>query len=903
MIKYFKIVTLIITIIFSSIVFAQEQATNWYFGNNAGITFDLAANTVSAIDGELITAEGCTSISDENGNLVLYTDGSTIYNANHLVMENGNNLLGDNSSTQSAIAVPKPNDPNTYYVFTVGSNSNQEGLNYYTVDLTFNGGLGKVVGSNTELLERCSEKVSAVLKDCLSGNIWVIAFSNFNGDSASGMNTFHAFEVSATGVNTTAQKSEFQSLLSISDFSGNLKFSPDGTKLASANGTDGLLIADFDAASGIVSNPEFLETQFATDLSYGVEFSPNSQLLYASTYTSGENPQDPSGSPINTNYLLQYNIFELDISASKTLITQQQLYRGSLQLGPNGKIYCSLSINYNDGLPFLSSIESPNNIGTACNYQHQSVNLTGNVSRQGLPPFIQSFFTQQIDIIKNGTDTLDLTLCVGDSYTLSAELIPGASYTWMQDANLLAETSHELIINAAGNYQVAIETNTNCGDQNGQAIVTYTTGPIALDASLIQCGTSDFSTFNLNQGDEELTGNIPGLSTQFFLTQMDALSGANPLNASSYNNVSNPQDIYVRVIDDAISCFNTSILSIGISTSQVANYSAPEVCEESDSLDGINTFNLDDYSPSILAGLPGFSITYFGTYNDALLEQNELPLVYNNLIPYSETIYSRIENGNICYGINEVLLTIDPVPELGIDETILYCINNNALSLVLDSELQDSNTSNYTFSWTTGENSPTIAVNTIGIYTVTVTNTISSCSNTRTFTVEASNIATIEEIIINDGQIQNNSITILTSGEGEYEFALENEDGITTPFQSLNVFTNLKAGIYKISIRDIKNDCGIIEKEVSLIGFPLYFTPNGDGENDTWHFYGASSTLKSNSKVFIFDRFGKLITQLKPNTKGWDGTLNGKPLQQSDYWFSVTLEDGRVYKDHFTLKR
>ncbi|WP_055448913.1 T9SS type B sorting domain-containing protein [Lacinutrix mariniflava] len=898
----FKIFTFFIAIAFSSFALAQQQASNWYFGNNAAINFNLTNNSVSSVDnGQLITAEGCTSISDENGNLILYTDGSTIYNAANSIMENGSGLLGDDSSTQSAIAIPKPDDSNIYYVFTVGSNSNSTGLNYYTIDLSFNSGLGKVVGSHTNLLIKCAEKISAVLKDCATGNIWVMAFSNADGNSANNMDTFHAFEISSTGVNTTQVKSTLD--MSISDFSGNLKFSPNSSKLASANGNAGVFIADFDANSGYVSNPEFLDTQSTSDISYGVEFSPNSQLLYVSTYTSGIDLSNPDGAPANFSDLLQYNAFAQDISASKLVIDQRQLYRSSLQLGPNGKIYRSLSLNYSEGIPYLSTIENPNSLGSACNYQHESVDLNGKDCRQGLPPFIQSFFTQQIDIIQNGNNTSNLTLCIGDTYTLTTEFIPGATYSWSQDGNPLSEASNELEISTPGDYHVLIETNTNCGDQNGQAIVNYTSGPDAYDASLIQCGSSDFSTFNLNQANEELTGSIPGLSTQFFLTQIDADNNTNPLNASSYTNISNPQDIYVQVIDTNINCFNTSTLSIGISTSQVENYNAPEVCDEIDSPDGINTFNLDDFSPLILNGLPGFSIKYFGSYNDALLEQNELPSIYNNITPYTETIYSRIENGNICYGINEVLLTINPLPKIGVDETILYCINDSSLSIVLDPGLVDPNTSNYTFYWNTAESTQTIAINSIGIYTVTVTNNITNCYNTKTFNVESSNIATIEEIIISDGQTQNNSITILTSGEGNYEYAIENEDAISTPFQTSNTFTNLKAGVYKVSIRDIKNDCGIIEKEVSLIGFPSYFTPNGDGKHDTWHFYGASRKFQSNAKVFIYDRFGKLITQIKPNGPGWDGTLNGTPLPQSDYWFSVTLQDGRQFKNHFTLKR
>lgn len=882
---------------------AQQQASNWYFGNNAGITFDLANNTVSSVsNGQLTTAEGCTSISDSNGNLILYTDGSTIYNAAHAVMENGSNLLGDESSTQSAITVPKPNDPNIYYVFTVGSNSNPTGLNVYTVDLTYNGGLGSVVGSSTNLLTNCSEKISAVLKDCTTGSIWVIAFSNALGTSAANMNTFHAFEVSTTGVNTAAVKSTLS--MSISDFSGNLKFSPDSSKLASANGLSGLFIADFDAATGLVSNPEFLQTQSNYDISYGVEFSPNSQLLYATTYTSSSNPDDPTGPQINFSYLLQYDIFAGDISNSKILIDERALYRSSLQLGPNGKIYRSLSLSYSEGIPFLSTIANPNDIGTACTYQHQNVSLGGNLGRQGLPPFIQSYFTQQIDIIQNGSDTLNLTLCTDDIYTLTAENILGATYTWTLDGNPLPETSSELLINTPGNYEVFIESNNNCGDQNGQAIVTYTSPPLAFDGSLFQCGISDFSTFNLNEANNELTNEDTNLSTQFYLSLTDAENDTNMLSASSYNNLTNPQIIYVRVINDNTNCYSLSELTIGISTSQVANYNAPAVCDETNSEDGINTFNLEAFTPEILTGLPNtFTVTYYLTYNDALIEQNSLQSPYNNTIPYNETIYSRIENGNVCYGINEVVLTINPLPSIENDETILYCINNTSLLLTLDSGLLETNTSNFSFNWNTGETSQIIEVNTVGNYTVTATNNSTGCSKTRNITVEASNIATIETITITDGELQNNSILIITSGEGVYQYALQNEEGFTTPYQSSNVFTSLRPGTYTVLVRDIKNNCGTTDASISIIGFPLYFTPNGDGSNDRWHFYGASNGSQSNATVYIYDRYGKLIKQLEPDGPGWDGTFRGNPLPQSDYWFSVTLDDGRQFKNHFTLKR
>ena len=103
-------------------------------------------------------------------------------------------------------------------------------------------------------------------------------------------------------------------------------------------------------------------------------------------------------------------------------------------------------------------------------------------------------------------------------------------------------------------------------------------------------------------------------------------------------------------------------------------------------------------------------------------------------------------------------------------------------------------------------------------------------------------------------------------------------------------------------VRD-KNDCGIAEELVSVIGFPRFFTPNNDGYNDTWQVKGVNAQFQPNTLIYIYDRYGKLISQIDPAGLGWNGIQNGRPLPNDDYWFSITLEDGRIFKDHFSLKR
>jgi hypothetical protein len=160
-----KKITLLLafSIIFPVLLSGQGETSNWYFGNNAGIRFNNNGTVTALDDGRLDTFEGCTTISDALGDLLFYTDGITVYDRNHNVMQNGDGLYGDPSSTQSALIVPKPLDPNIFYIFTVDTATSQVdadfGLNYSIVDMTMNNGNGAITQKNIKLLDDCSEKI------------------------------------------------------------------------------------------------------------------------------------------------------------------------------------------------------------------------------------------------------------------------------------------------------------------------------------------------------------------------------------------------------------------------------------------------------------------------------------------------------------------------------------------------------------------------------------------------------------------------------------------------------------------------------------------------------------------------------------------------------------------------
>jgi len=237
--------------------YGQDETSNWYFGQRAGLQFNGDGSVTPLNDGKIRTEEGCASISDKSGSLLFYTDGITVYNSNHEVMLNGTFLHGDPSSTQSAIIVPAPSSDFIFYVFTVDTSifegDPDYGFNYSVIDISENGGKGAVIEKNINLLEHCSEKLTAVVKDCSDESVWVTTLSTLDGTDGL-PDTFHAFEVSDQGVDQNSIKSTFDN--EFGDARGYLKLSSDGKKMASANEFDGLFIYDFDAETGTVSNPQ-----------------------------------------------------------------------------------------------------------------------------------------------------------------------------------------------------------------------------------------------------------------------------------------------------------------------------------------------------------------------------------------------------------------------------------------------------------------------------------------------------------------------------------------------------------------------------------------------------------------------------------------------------------------------
>lgn len=295
-----------------------------------------------------------------------------------------------------------------------------------------------------------------------------------------------------------------------------------------------------------------------------------------------------------------------------------------------------------------------------------------------------------------------------------------------------------------------------------------------------------------------------------------------------------------------------------------------------------------------------FRVSYHSTQNDATLGIN--PLISPYILGFgTETIFIRItslENPR-CYDASEQFqLTVVETPVINFSTEVFVC--EDSAGVFIGEATPDPL---YTYLWDTGESTPGITVTQGGNYTLTITNNQLgiSCLTSVIIAVVLSETPAITDVIIDDLQ-NNNTVEVITDVAGSFEYQIDNQ-----AFQNSNIFTNVPPGVHTVTINDL-NGCGSVTETITVVGFPSFFTPNGDGTNDYWHILGVSNL--EDPMVYVYDRYGKLLKQLDDSTLGWDGTFNGKELPSTDYWFKLTYTDldgqrteAKYINNHFALKR
>ena len=433
------------------------------------------------------------------------------------------------------------------------------------------------------------------------------------------------------------------------------------------------------------------------------------------------------------------------------------------------------------------------------------------------------------------------------------------------------------------------------------------------DKNLIRvCDNDQIPGYSFNTAGIE--NNILNGQTNKTVTYYDAANNLITF-GNPYTTTTNSEIIKVRVTNNSTNqCYYEGSFELRVDTLPQAFTTDPAlvtlltVCDdEADPKDqnGLYSFDTSTFTSTIIGAQTGMNITY--TLADGSVV-NALP---SPLITGNQDVTVTVTNplNTTCPVVKVIQFVVNPTPRINLNLTgqanQLVCSNIPTFTVTIDAGItNNAPTSTYKYQWfkdgliITGATNYTLDVNTPGLYKVDVSFATTNCAKTRTIKVVASNIATIDSVTI-DELTDTNSISVLVTGGGDYVYNIDNSFG---PYQVENFFTSIDIGTHTLYIKDL-NGCGITSKVFYVLGTPPFFTPNGDGFNDTWNVKGIDPSVNSNSIVQIFDRYGKLVKQISPVGNGWDGTYNGTELPSDDYWFSVKFADGRSTKGHFSLKR
>ena len=867
---------------------AQNETIHWYFGNKAALNFDRGRLEVLE-DSEMDAPAGSASISNEDGLLMFYSDGESVWNRNHEIMENGSGLAGDKNNFQSAIIIPKPGNDNIYYlVYSRLENSINPlvtaGTFYSEIEFSNGSPLGKVTRKNAFLDSNSpSEKLTAVHHK--SGeSFWLVTLTAINNDPENLKLVFKVYPITDNGLDANAVRTELD--FGIENF-GSMKVSVDGKKLLVSSQTTNdrtryVHYFNFDNETGEITFVRnlLIDPPSANWPPKGIEISPNGQFVYI-TFIAGDN-----------NGIFQYEIEGpgAQEDARRILYFRPNITVESLQLANDQKIYVALSLADDDSR-ILGVIENPNEKGLLADYIPLSPELTPGTSKRGLPNFIQSYFASKI-VTENQ--------CYIDPFSFSStSYAPISEAVWdFGDGNTGSGIDTTHTYDAPGEYTVQGILTVGSKKVTVYKVVNAYALPVLLENQELSECDEDFdglSTFNLNSIRSKITDATLNEELIFYLSQDDLNNNSPITNSENFQNTVPNQEIFVKVINEN-GCFENTSFTINARFVALDNINDFFVCEDSDGISGdtiglFNTNNLESAIRSQLAIPDSTTLSFYPTYLDAQTNLNQFE---ESFAHQSGNIFVKAQEADFsCGGIQSFNIIVNTEPPINLQEIYTICFNPSVKPPVILS----ANSFNDRFEWKNAQGNiisieKDFILNTVGLFSLTVYKSENGllCSNTKEFEVINPDKPIFSEVNVNTEDETNNSITISISGNSSYEFSLDNINfsGNSNTF----TFNNVQAGLRTVYVRDTNSCEQAIQINVSVIGFKKFFSPNGDGNNDFWNIKGLDPASFKSIDVQIFDRYGKLVyTITNFNVLGWDGTFNGKKLIANDFWFKAKIVD------------
>ena len=518
--------------------------------------------------------------------------------------------------------------------------------------------------------------------------------------------------------------------------------------------------------------------------------------------------------------------------------------------------------------------------------------------------------TQPVTPVAVATPTSQV-LCSGNTTGIALSAVPGTTFTWTVLQNNVSGA-------IAGSGNLISQTLTATGNAAGQAIYTITpfangcTGlPITVSITVnpLPAATVNPSTQTICSGERaNIALASPSGNTSFNWTvTQTGVSGAISGTGNSILQTLTATGIVAGTADYTITpvrngCNGAAIHAIVTVNPkpQVSNPVLYNICD-------------GDTANIILAStIPATDYTWTVSQSNVIGASNGTGGIINQPLTLTGTnagiaVYTVTPTANNCQG-NPTTLTIkiNPLPEPVIKDGTI-CVeqssNTTTRTYILDSGLNDLA---YDFQWTrdniviAGATSSTYEASLSGNYSVIAINSETGCVSQEVF-------AQITAVFMGDGIVTSvsdaftgNASIVVTVPIGTGPFRYQLDHG---PLQESNVFSGVPGGPHTVYVTDV-NGCTDLKQDVTVIDYPKFFTPNGDGYNDTWNIFALKD--QQDSRIFIYDRYGKLIKEISPKGTGWDGTYNEHELPATDYWFTVDYNESgirKTFRSHFSLKR
>ncbi|MGV3599342.1 MAG: gliding motility-associated C-terminal domain-containing protein [Bacteroidota bacterium] len=375
---------------------AQRQYENWYFGTNTAFNFNAGTAPVEVANASQITGVVSTTISDAaTGQLLFYTDGITVWNRNNTVMDNGSSILSTPVCSH-VTSCPNPVKAGQHYVFM----HNNGQLRYALIDMTENGGLGKVISTDNLLAPAIANKF-AIARHGTTDSYWLITFRGSNGND-----TFECYPITNAGIQAPVR--------SIMGFHngittlGDLVTNRSGDKIfISFNSptTAAINQYSFSKTCGTVGTPRNLPIGTGWNNAKSIAFSPSNLQMYAIFGQSQGRVVQYSGA---------------DFQSSQEIANSVQAYN-DIKLGPDGKIYITKNVAGNPS-GSIDVIEKPDLFSLAAAYMTNNITLSGGKTAVRFPIIMYDVSTPGNTVITTKIDVKNT--CYKDTTVFTPSNMP-----------------------------------------------------------------------------------------------------------------------------------------------------------------------------------------------------------------------------------------------------------------------------------------------------------------------------------------------------------------------------------------------------------------------------------------------------------------------------------------------